>query len=87
MQMGYTTLQLRCKEDQGISLQHYIKEMGADGRMSIRRWQMAKAKEGNPTMLIWLGKQYLGQKDKREDDHTHTILEMSYPRPNAPKKG
>lgn len=35
-------------------------------RMSIRRQQIEAAKKGNPVMLIWLGKQLLGQKDKQE---------------------
>jgi len=38
----------------------------AMGKMSIRRLQFEKAKEGNTTMLIWLGKQYLGQTDKAD---------------------
>ncbi len=36
------------------------------GKCSLRRMQWKQAEEGNPTMLIWLGKQYLGQKDKQE---------------------
>ena len=38
------------------------------GRMSLRRAQMKKALSGNPTMLIWLGKQLLGQRDTPADD-------------------
>lgn len=34
--------------------------------MSLKRKQVALAKDGNPTMLIWLGKQYLNQRDKQE---------------------
>jgi AraC-like DNA-binding protein len=38
----------------------------------IRRKQVEKALAGNgdTTMLIWLGKQRLGQKDKHEIEHT-----------------
>ena len=36
------------------------------GRSSLRRMQWKTAESGNPTMQIWLGKQYLGQKDKQE---------------------
>lgn len=35
----------------------------ADLRMSLREWQIQAAKNGNVAMLIWLGKQYLDQKD------------------------
>lgn len=32
-------------------------------RMSLRRWQLESARKGNVGMLIWLGKQMLGQRD------------------------
>jgi hypothetical protein len=38
------------------------------GKMSFRRQQYKLAEAGNATMSIWLGKQYLGQKDKTELD-------------------
>jgi len=37
----------------------------ADLRMSLRRWQLASAQKGNVVMLIWLGKQMLGQYEKQ----------------------
>jgi hypothetical protein len=33
------------------------------GHASLRRMQYKKAMEGNPSMLIWLGKIYLGQRE------------------------
>lgn len=36
------------------------------GTQSLRRRQFKAAESGNPTMLVWLGKQYLGQADKQE---------------------
>ena len=36
------------------------------GKMSVRRHQYRCAEEGNPTMLIWWGKQYLGQRDMKD---------------------
>ena len=36
------------------------------GKMSLRRWQFESAKKGNVTMQVWLGKNYLGQKDNVE---------------------
>lgn len=38
----------------------------AIGKTSLRRKQFAEAMKGNTTMLVWLGKQYLDQKDKHE---------------------
>ena len=37
-----------------------------EGKKALRRIQWDLAKKGNPTMAIWLGKQYLGQRDKQE---------------------
>ena len=51
------------------------------GKASLRRAQFKAALAGNPTMLVWMGKQLLGQKDKMaiggDNDappiaHTHT---------------
>ena len=33
---------------------------------TLRRWQYNAARRGNVTMQIWLGKQFLGQKDRNE---------------------
>lgn len=40
------------------------------GRASLRRMQYKGAEAGNATMLIWLGKQYLGQRDKMDQEIT-----------------
>lgn len=37
-----------------------------NGKSSLRRAQFKAALGGNATMLVWLGKQLLGQKDKHE---------------------
>jgi hypothetical protein len=36
------------------------------GRQSLRRKQYQLAMKGDRTMLVWLGKQYLGQRDRHE---------------------
>ena len=43
------------------------------GKMSFRRQQYKLAESGNATMCIWLGKQYLGQKDKQDIEHSGGI--------------
>ena len=40
-----------------------------NGQGSLRRMQFVAAQKGNVTMQIWLGKQYLGQKDRHESTH------------------
>ncbi len=58
------TIQRR-KADDPAFLSAYEKGR-ADGRVSLRKWQFELAKARNATMLIWLGKQYLGQTDKAD---------------------
>lgn len=48
------------------------------GRLSIRRAQMKLLEKGNATMGVWLGKQYLGQRDV-------TPIELSGPNGGAMK--
>lgn len=45
-------------------LRGIIEDGWASGRMSVRRQQFKLLAEGNVTMAIWLGKQYLGQRDR-----------------------
>lgn len=66
------TIELRVKEKHGITFTELSSKRSAKGKISIRRKQYQKAEEGNPTMLIWLGKQYLGQKDSYDIDQTVT---------------
>ena len=45
------------------------------GKMLLRRAQWRKAiEDGNPTMQIWLGKQYLGQADQPINSDDNQIL-------------
>ena len=47
-----------------------IKQGWEEGKSSLKRAQYKAAMNGNPTMLIWLGKQHLGQKDQIESEVT-----------------
>lgn len=40
-----------------------------EGLTSLRRQQFQVAMKGNPTMLIWLGKQFLDQRDRQSHEH------------------
>jgi len=60
------TLRRRCKD---------IVARGHDEmKTSLRRWQYEKAKEGSVPMLIWLGKQFLGQKDRIDETRREEIV-------------
>jgi hypothetical protein len=37
-----------------------------EGKKSLRRLQWELAEQGDRTMLVWLGKQYLGQRDNKD---------------------
>mgnify|MGYP003119047039 FL=1 len=56
----------------------YLKKGRDKGKMSLRRMQWEKCQTGNATMLIWLGKQMLGQKDKLETSEDNQPLPWSY---------
>lgn len=61
------TLNRRCVEHYGRTFAEVYNEKRQGGRASLRRVQWQKAVEDeNVVMLIWLGKQYLGQSDKQE---------------------
>jgi hypothetical protein len=46
-------------------------------RISLRRWQLESAKKGNVAMLIWLGKQMLGQTEKVEQTSNISVQSIS----------
>ena len=50
-----------------------IKKGRAQGRASLRRRQFELAMSGNVTMLIWLGKVRLGQKEKQAIEHSGSV--------------
>jgi len=71
----------------GCSLSHLehdkefqeVHKKGLDkGKMSVRRQQLRILEDGNATMAIWLGKQYLGQRDKQDLEVTekHIIVDI-----------
>jgi hypothetical protein len=58
------TIERWCERTYELGFADTFKKFSATGKTSLRRYQFDLAKKGNPTMLIWLGKQYLGQSDK-----------------------
>lgn len=49
-----------------------LKKGAERGKSSLKRAQFLAAKAGNATMLVWLGKQHLGQRDRTEATVEHT---------------
>jgi hypothetical protein len=46
--------------------EQYMTKGRESGKIRLRQYQWSAAKKGNVAMLIWLGKQILGQSDKQE---------------------
>ena len=56
------TIERWCKRTYGMTFAETFKKHSAKGKMSLRRIQFRLA-EKSAAMAIWLGKQYLGQRD------------------------
>jgi hypothetical protein len=63
------TIERRCKEEYGETFAVIYKEFSAKGKISLRRAQF-KLAQHNSMMAKWLGKQYLGQRERTELDMT-----------------
>jgi len=70
LRISRDTLLERCKSDHGKTFKDYYWPMLNEGNVSLRRHQWRVAKEGNPALLIWLGKNKLGQSDKIKNEVT-----------------
>lgn len=76
------TLAARIKERTGLSFSAYKDEKKAAMRTNLRKKQYDVAMAGNVSMLIWLGKNELGQTDKVDQkvdvDATKAGLVLAY---------
>lgn len=73
------TLNRLLKEHYGKGFSEVYTKYSAVGKISLRRAQFKAAEKGNPHILIWLGKQYLGQREpeKLQEEKTHDIEDLS----------
>ena len=60
------TIERWCKRTYNTSFAEAYKTYSQGGKISLRREQWKLAQKGNASMLIWLGKQWLGQTEKVE---------------------
>lgn len=58
------TLEKWCKRTYKQNFSEVFRVKKGNGKISLRRKQFELAMSGNPTMLIWLGRNMLGQTDK-----------------------
>ena len=59
------TIERWCKRELKMGFAEAYKKYSAGGKISLRRYQFRMA-EHNASMAIFLGKQYLGQRDHQE---------------------
>lgn len=67
------TLEKWCKNTYKMNFSEIFKIKKGKGKISLRRKQFEVALSGNPTMLIWLGRNMLGQTDKYEIEQTVSV--------------
>lgn len=66
LDVDHKTLDKWCKSTYKQYFSQVFKAKRQLGHASLRKSQWDSAKSGNVTMQIWLGKQFLGQKDQIE---------------------
>jgi len=71
------TILRRIKSKYKCTFAEYYKKASAGGKISLRREQYRVALTGNTAMLIWLGRQYLGQTDNRDKPEDTTFFEVN----------
>lgn len=62
------TLYRLCEEEFSMSFSAYSQQKRGEGRELLRAKQYELALSGDKTMLVWLGKQYLNQREKVDND-------------------
>lgn len=77
LDISVDTLERRIYERDGLRFAEFFKIKRKAGFASLRRMQWKKAQSNDTTMLIWLGKQYLGQKDVPDAPQDHNKTEIS----------
>ena len=68
--VSYDTLERRIKEQGYDNFADWYGQKTADTTKSLRRKQLEMALKGDRVMLIWLGKNLLGQAEKVEQTNT-----------------
>ena len=79
-QVHEETLTKWCHQEYSMGFSDIYKKLSSTGKMSLRRQQFKSAENGNVTMQIWLGKQWLGQTDKVESSNINMGTEASLDR-------
>jgi len=68
------TLYAACEREHKCDFSAYSAQKRLQGLELLRLTQFDKAMSGQTSMLIWLGKQYLGQSDKAEIEQGEILV-------------
>lgn len=72
--IGSDCLYLRVKEEFGVDFSAYMQQKRATGETLVKEAQFDEAvRKRNTSMLIWIGKQMLGQSERQEVAHSGNI--------------
>lgn len=64
------TIERAVEREKEMRFADYFEQKKGKGKISLRRKQYEVAMSGDRSMLIWLGKQYLNQSDKLQQEQT-----------------
>lgn len=68
LSVSESTVRRWCKKTYGKTFDEIAEEKRQAGLVSLRRMQHMVAMDGSVPMLVWLGKNYLNQTDKKQVD-------------------
>ena len=70
------TLYERCRKEHDCDFSDYSQQKREHGETLLLEQQFTIAMQGDKTMLIWLGKQRLGQKERNANENETTVKVM-----------
>jgi Zn-dependent peptidase ImmA (M78 family) len=72
------TVERRLFDRHNAKFAEYSSKVRDLGKIKLRKKQWDIAMSGNSSLLIWLGKQYLGQSDKQETKLDSSKIDINY---------
>lgn len=72
------TFYRRVEDKYSIGFTKYSAEKKSAGDSLLRKKQFDKALEGDNSMLVWLGKNRMGQRDKPKDEETLEATNLAH---------
>lgn len=74
------------KQNYGMSFPEFSDKRQSEIRLKLRQKQIQVALNGNVALLIFLGKNLLGQSDKQDISQTSNIVELKYNLKESPSE-